>query len=571
MGIFQSKIFNFKHKNSTYGTKGVNSAKIDYRNGCKLRNGIKIIILLLVFGCNINNNYSKVCKESSNKNNHILNGNISKKGNISLYTWNKGNSCFKNRRNDILVTLERYKPDVFAIHEANFNILNDRGFPDYNIEANTLCRGNSLARTIVLIKNTIAYKRRKDLENDYVSSVWVQVIISKRVSILISSYYRQWSLPKELNFESSNSIQNQTDRYQLFTNQVTKATKEGKDILILTDENIDSLQDKNKSGFCKNIQLKAIRDQSIIENSLTYHNNKATFNRRGVKSCIDYIISNCPTKVSNVRTHDGDTEIFGYRDLEYNNIMSDHYLLSCTYNNKKINIPQQFLVTRNSNLLTRQSLNDYFSCNPYLQEIFSETDPNKIAETLLNELSIIIECIAPSRKVQCSKKYAPWINQNFIRESKIKDELHRIAKGSNNMEDWRNFRAQRNLVNNLNKSNKSSYYNYKLNIKKDDVGDEFKYQNDIQSKVMWRTFKDLTNNNNQIPPRLILHEGNLVTSVRKIVNIANNFFIEKIRKIRESFPINDSVSPLEILQNLVPKNKKEFCMKWPKLGISKVS
>ena len=104
VGIFQSKIFNFKPKNSTYGTKGVNSAKIDYRNGCKLRNGIKIIILLLVFGCNINNNYSKVCKESSNKNNHILNGNISKKGNISLYAWNKGNSCFKNRRNDILVT-----------------------------------------------------------------------------------------------------------------------------------------------------------------------------------------------------------------------------------------------------------------------------------------------------------------------------------------------------------------------------------------------------------------------------------------------------------------------------------
>ena len=128
VGIFHSKLFNFKPKCSTYGTNRENRANYNYRQGCKLGLGIKIILLLLVFGVNLNNNYSKVCKESCNKINHILNGNISKKGNLSLYTWNKGNSCFKNRRNDILVTLEKYKPDVFTIHEANFNILKNRGF-----------------------------------------------------------------------------------------------------------------------------------------------------------------------------------------------------------------------------------------------------------------------------------------------------------------------------------------------------------------------------------------------------------------------------------------------------------
>merc|ERR1712240_451284 len=67
-------------------------------------------------------------------------------------------------------------------------------------------------------------------------------------------------------------------------------------------------------------------------------------------------------------------------------------------------------------------------------------------------------------------------------------------------------------------------------------------------------------------PRLILHDGNLVTSIRKIVNIANNFFIDKIRKIRESFPINNNVTPLEILQNLVPKINNQFCIKMAKIG-----
>ena len=245
VGTFQCKLINIRPKGSTYGTNGGNRGKNDYTIGKKLGLGIKILLILVLFGVNVNNNYSKVCKESSNKLNHILNGNISKKGNISLYTWNKGNSNFKNRRDDILVTLERYKPDVFTIHEANFDISNDRGFTNYKIEANTLSRGNSIARTIVLIKNDIAYKRRYDLENEYISSVWVQIIISKKVSTFIASYYRQWSLPKELNVEFWNTIQNQIERYKVFTNQISKATKEGRDIIILTDENIDNLQDKN--------------------------------------------------------------------------------------------------------------------------------------------------------------------------------------------------------------------------------------------------------------------------------------------------------------------------------------
>ena len=96
----------------------------------------------------------------------MLNGNISKKGTLSLFTWNKGNSTFKNKRDDILVTLERYRPDIFAIQEANFDLINDRGFENYMIESNSLCRGYNISRTILLIKKGVAYKRRKDLEND---------------------------------------------------------------------------------------------------------------------------------------------------------------------------------------------------------------------------------------------------------------------------------------------------------------------------------------------------------------------------------------------------------------------
>ena len=168
VGTFQFNFSKVRSKGSTYGKNRGNGGKNKCRLGYTLGWGIKTILLLFLLGVNVNNTYGKVCKDSCNKTNHILNGNISKRGNISLYTWNKGNSSFKNRRDDILVTLERYKPDVFTVHEANFDTLNDRGFTNYNIEAKTLGRGNSIARTIVLIKNALSFKRPYDLENPYI-------------------------------------------------------------------------------------------------------------------------------------------------------------------------------------------------------------------------------------------------------------------------------------------------------------------------------------------------------------------------------------------------------------------
>ena len=81
----------------------------------------------------MSNSYSKVCQTMNNKVLHANNGNISKKGNFSLFSWNKGNSLFSNKRDYILVTLDRYHPELFALHEADYNNKVDKGFKNYSI------------------------------------------------------------------------------------------------------------------------------------------------------------------------------------------------------------------------------------------------------------------------------------------------------------------------------------------------------------------------------------------------------------------------------------------------------
>ena len=72
-------------------------------------------------------------------------------------------------------------------------------------------------------------------------------------------------------------MSSQCERYRTYSNQIQKASKEKKDIVILTDENIEMSDDYCTSHYLKNISIKEMRDKIIIDFSLTYHNKKSTF------------------------------------------------------------------------------------------------------------------------------------------------------------------------------------------------------------------------------------------------------------------------------------------------------
>ena len=95
----------------------------------------------------------------------------------------------------------------------------------------------------------------------------------------------------------------QIDRYNFFCNQEKKANKEHYQIKILTDD-INTLDESNKTNYTKNIVIKKLFQGIIIENTMTIHNPIPTFFWNNTKlSCIDHIISNTPSKISNITTY----------------------------------------------------------------------------------------------------------------------------------------------------------------------------------------------------------------------------------------------------------------------------
>ena len=102
---------------------------------------------------------------------------------------------------------------------------------------------------------------------------------------------------------------------------------------------------------------------------------------------------------------------------------------------------------------------------------------------------------------------------------------HKIALSSNDQNLWREFRNSRNKVNRMNTFLKKQYFYNKLNIKKleNDANDN---ENNLKedpkfSKTMWKTIKQLTGNNKNVPLYINVDSNHPPTVIKAVPNGIN--------------------------------------------------
>ena len=180
--------------------------------------------------------------------------------------------------------------------------------------------------------------------------------------------------------------------------------KEGKDVIVCMDDNIDS-SINNKHNKKYNISnLYNMLMEHINKYSISQCNNEYTrIVSHQQPSCIDKIYCNMPNKICNVRTID--------------NIESDHrYILARYITNEPVYQPK-FILKRNYTELTAYNINDYIERSENLNLIFTSNDSDFIAECLQLELNAIYNALAPGRLTQFKHNYIPYYN------SEIKEEI----------------------------------------------------------------------------------------------------------------------------------------------------
>ena len=160
----------------------------------------------------------------------------------SLIIWNKGNSRFQAKKADIEVILEKYKPLVMGILEANMGInicTHMLGIDGYILERDNLIEQGCRTRTAIYINEKLEYKRRKDLEVKGSPAIWIEISPDSTKSWLLFVGYREWRSLLDKDKEKSLKMEQQLIRLEKWNESWKKADKEGKPMYIMGDLNID--------------------------------------------------------------------------------------------------------------------------------------------------------------------------------------------------------------------------------------------------------------------------------------------------------------------------------------------
>ena len=178
---YRIQVGNFNNRNVNFNMQKYNGLNNDVSMKKQNFNFNNIFYIFIIYLAIYNTaSYDQSIKSSNNKNAHVTNGNktINNKS-LNFLHFNKGPSYFHNKINDIHEIIDKYKPNIFSISEANYVIDRDNTdcglFDSYNIETtDQLCKFN-ISRQLLLIDARLQYTRRYDLESKFECCIWVEL------------------------------------------------------------------------------------------------------------------------------------------------------------------------------------------------------------------------------------------------------------------------------------------------------------------------------------------------------------------------------------------------------------
>ena len=174
-----------------------------------------------------------------------------------------------------------------------------------------------------------------------------------------------------------------------------------------------------------------------------------------------------------------------------------------------------------------------------MQTVFHHSNPNEIAEIIMDTLNQIIDTLAPMRIVPIKKDYIPYIDSDTRKlVSENKRQLSEAISAKNDKAKWRIFRRQRNRINKLISKQKSDYIKQRLRRPID----------------KWKFIKSINLNQASSTPSHITLNGYTFQSPRIISNMMNDFYINKINDIRSGFR-KPQIDPISVLKKFRPDVK----------------
>ena len=471
----------------------------------------------------------------------MINGNRRDHG-IKIQHWNKGPAYLANKHQEIEALISTNKPHVLGLSEANFHLNHDYQevqHPDYDLHvASTLNNPQlNVARVVVYTHKSLRVVRRADLENNTISSVWLEVGLPRKKKILMCHAYREWKYLGQ-GSPASGTLAAQQVRWSALLSQWETAIAEDKEVLVLMDANIDFLKwtADNLPAGDGTARLRPLIDElftRIFPHGVSQLVTAPTRSWPGhPDSGLDHVYSNKPEKLSKA-----EVEFVGG---------SDHKLIKIVRFSKSLAHSARYVRKR-----CYKEFSEAEFCARVQQiswfELYMVEEVDVAVNIITEKISKILDELAPIKTIQIRTRYAPWLTKETKALIKERNNVQKLAAESGDPDDWRMFKNMRNNVTKVMRQEKKAWEQARLNHQENNP------------TILWKSIKSWLNWKTTGPPSQLFHEGELVKSPAHLADVMNKFFVNKVEGLKRGIPAS-ALDPLKTLREVMRDRQCQFTL-----------
>ena len=434
---------------------------------------------------------------------------------------------------------------MLGIGEAQFKSnqdLADVQQPGFTLHLDSCQASLGVSRCAVYTHNSLVVKRRADLENEGIATVWLQLGLPSQKGILVMCGYRQWRLPNQPDKGAASvTVPAQRKRWGVILSQWEKALAEDKEVVCALDANIDALTWNFENPLPpnhSNVKLKPLINDlfdRILPQGVSQLVMVPTHAQQGIATkCLDHLYTNQPAKLSDVQA-----EFTG---------MSDHKIIKVNRYSKSLKEQPRYVRKRMFKNFNKEEFKKEVSKMPELAAISNCQCANQAAIFLRTGLSRILDICAPIKTIQTKQNYAPHLQEVTKQLMEERNRVQKNAAETGSQDDWRDYRRLRNRCVAAQRMDRKKWEEAKLRSKEN------------SPSKLWKSVKGIIGWNNTGPPTKLFHEGKYVTSPKGLASTLNAFFINKVKRLKSSIPVVED-DPLSKLKESMRNRTCTFAMK----------
>ena len=334
--------------------------------------------------------------------------------------------------------------------------------------------------TAIYIRESINYQVRKDLCDENLEIITIEINIQNVKPFIIVVWYR----PPSANVQM----------FDLFETVLQKIDNLHLNFVVLGDLNCNMLANQLSWQSRHLLEITDTLSLSEVINSPT----RVTVN---TSTLVDVIFVNDTSKVR--------------KSLVIPVSLSDHYMICCIWGKEKL-FNENVHKYKNSRNVRKVNIEQYKEDIGALQweSVYRAENANNAYSCFEKDLLKEIDKHAMLRRKRIKKKESPWINDDIVQLIRDRNKLKQKAKRSQTLDDWNEYKRARNKVTAEIRKAKREYIQSIIQTSNGQSGDIWKSLNYVMPKK---------NKSDKILE--IERDGIRYTEKRAIVDNFNDYFV----------------------------------------------